>query len=189
MTEAAKWKLFSLHFPMMLIFISLFSIVYDAQANTGDKYTLNVNISGTVVANGSCMFNQNGTLNIDFGTVKLKSTGSNTVQLDGEFQQPLASEFFCTGDTAGLLQMQFTSASGTYLTYNGIQVLDTSRGIVAIQLLVNGTPQNMGQWFTVDQASNQSLQAKLVQVSTDNSSNVSSGDMFTASGTLTLAFN
>lgn len=160
-----------------------------ALANTGDQYSLNINISGTLVANGSCTFNQGGTLNVDFGPVKLKNLGNNTVQLDGNYQRSLASDFSCSGDTAGLLQMQFTSASGSYGTYNGKQVLETNKGIVAIQLLVNGAAQSMGQWFNVDQASAPSLQAQLVQISTSNSSNVASGDTFSASGTLTMAFN
>jgi hypothetical protein len=160
-----------------------------ARADTGSQYTLNVNISGTLVANGSCTFNQGGSLNVDFGPVTLKNTGNNTVQLDGNYQKPLISDFSCSGDSAGLLQMQFTSASGSYETYNGTQVLETSKGIVAIQLLVNGTAQNMGEWFNVNQASSQVLQAQLVQTSTVNSSNVTTGETFTASGTLTLAFN
>lgn len=158
-------------------------------ANQGDKYSLNINISGTLVANGSCTFNQGGTLNVDFGPVKLKNMGNNTVELEGNYQRPLTSDFTCSGDTAGLLQMQFTSASGSYQTYNGKQVLETSKGIVAIQLLVNGVAQSMGQWFNVDQASTQTLQAQLVQISTSNSNNVATGDTFSASGTLTMAFN
>ncbi|MCK6933105.1 fimbrial protein [Enterobacter roggenkampii] len=159
------------------------------KADTGDRYTLDINISGTVVANGSCSFNQGGTLNINFGTVKLENTGNSTVQLEGDYQRELASDFFCSGDTAGLLQMQFSSADGQYETYNGTKVLNTSRGIVAIQLLVNGAPQNMGTWFDVDPASTQNLHAQLVQISTANTTGVTSGDTFTASGTLTLAFN
>jgi type 1 fimbria pilin len=158
-------------------------------ADTGDKYNLNIAISGTVVANGSCTFNQGGTLDINFGTVNLKNTGNGTVLLDGDYQRPLVSDYSCSGDTAGLLQMKFSSASGTYENYNGTQVLGTSKGIVAIKLMVNGAPQSMGQWFTVDPTGQQVLQAQLVQISTANSSNVSSGDTFTASGTLMLAFN
>ncbi|MGL4429831.1 MAG: fimbrial protein [Silvania sp.] len=174
---------------VLWVVIALGCLASAARANTGDKYKLDVAISGTVVANGSCNFNQGGTLNVSFGTVALENTGNNTVRLDGDYQRPLTSDFFCSGDTAGLLQMQFTSASGTYETYQGTKVLGTSKGIVAIELLVNGVAQNMGTWFNVDQASTQVLQAQLVQISTSNSSNVTSGDTFTASGTLTLAFN
>lgn len=160
-----------------------------ALANKGDKTSTNISMSGTVVVNGSCTFNHDGTVQVDFGEVKLKSTGSDTVQLDGDYVQPLASDFDCTGDSAGLLQMSFTSSSGSYETYQGTKVLGVDKGIVGIQLLVNGTAQNMGTWFSVDQNHPPTLQAKLVQVSDTNSKNVTSGEIFTASGTLKLAFN
>ncbi|WP_336219540.1 fimbrial protein [Citrobacter amalonaticus] len=172
-----------------MIVLSALALSPLALADKGDQYSLNINISGTLVANGSCTFNQGGTLNVDFGPVTLKSVGNNTVQLEGNYQRPLTSDFTCSGDTAGLLQMRFTSTSGSYQTYNGTQVLKTNKGIIAIQLLVNGAAQSMGQWFNVDQANAPSLQAQLVQISTSNSSNVASGDTFSASGTLTMAFN
>lgn len=183
-----------LHRPWHLFFQAITALVFvfamgDATANKDDKYSLTINIDGTVVANGSCSFNQGGTLTVDFDEVKLKSSGSNTIALDGDYQRPLVSAFTCTGDTAGLLQMKFTSSSGVYETYNGTQVLGTDKGIVGIELLLNGTPQNMGVWFDVDQNAQPTLQVQLVQVSTTNSSNVVSGDTFTASGTLMLAFN
>lgn len=173
----------------VLLLLSASSLAQFAAADAGDKYSLNIDISGTVVANGSCTFNEGGALKVDFGEVKLKGTGSNTVELDGNYQRNLTSDFTCSGDTEGLLQMQLTSASGSYETYNGIKVLGTDKGIVGIQLLLNGAPQNMGQWFTVDKNAMPALQAQLVQISSVNSGNVVSGDTFTASGTLTLAFN
>lgn len=159
------------------------------QAKTGDTSSTNISISGTIVANGTCSFNQDGTVQVDFGEVKLKSSGSNTVQLDGDYLKPLTSGFACTGDSAGLLQMSFTSASGSYENYQGTAVLGVDKGIVGIELLVNGAAQNMGSWFTVDQNNPPTLEAKLVQVSDTNSNNVTSGALFTASGTLKLAFN
>lgn len=174
---------------LVVMALLVLSATQTAWGNPGDNYSLNIDISGTVVANGSCTFNQGGELKVDFKEVKLKSTGSNTVLLDGDYTKSLVSDFFCTGDTAGLLQMQLNSASGTYETYNGIKVLGADKGIVGVQLLLNGAPQNMGEWFTVDQNAMPILKAQLVQVSTTNSSNVVSGDVFHASATLTLAFN
>ncbi|EPJ9674549.1 TPA: fimbrial protein [Citrobacter freundii] len=169
--------------------LAFLCLTENAAGNTGNQYTLNINIDGTIVANGSCSFNQGSSVTVDFGEVKLKSTGSNTVTLDGDYQRPLASTFTCTGDMSGLLQMKFTSSSGSYVTYNGTQVLGTDKGIVGIELLVNGTPQTMGVWFNVAPDAQPTLQVQLVQVSTTNSSNVVSGDTFNASGTLMLAFN
>ncbi|MBB1200819.1 fimbrial protein [Enterobacteriaceae bacterium 89] len=154
-----------------------------------DPYSLNVNISGTIVSNGSCKFNQGGTLNVDFGQVKLQGSGQNTVELQGTYQQPLTSSFTCTGDTAGLLQMKLSSVSNSYDSYQGKQVLTTDKGIVGIELLVDGNAQNAGEWFNITPDKPPVLKAQLVQLSTDNSKGVVSGNTFSASGTLTMAFN
>lgn len=164
-------------------------IIREAAANTGDQLSMNINITGTVQANGRCMFNHGGALQVDFGPVRLKETGEASVQLDGNYEQPLAASFTCSGDSAGLLQMKFTSSSGSYETYNGTKVLGTDKGIVGIELMVNGTAQTMDTWFNIDQQNPPSLQAKLVQVSTENTQNVVNGDIFTASGSLVMAFN
>lgn len=174
---------------MLLITILVVATVITGHPAFGNTASVNVNISGQLVANGSCTFNEGGAIQVNFGTVKLQGTGSSTVELDGNYLQPLTSTFTCTGDSGGLLQMKFTSATGSYETYSGIKVLGTDKGIVGIQLLVDGAAQEMGKWFDIDQAHPPVLQVKLVQVSTDNKSNVVSGDVFTASGTLTMAFN
>lgn len=158
-------------------------------ADTGSKYNLNINMTGTVMANGSCVFNQGGTVTIDFLQVKLKGASNNNVELDGDYVKPLATEFTCTGDTAGLLQMRFNSASGTYVTHGGTQVLSTTSNLIGIQLLVNGEAQSMGEWFDINQSSPPTLEAQLVQLSTDNTEDVKNGDTFSASGTLIMAFN
>lgn len=177
----------SLLFAAALLLAPVFS-VQSAPGNTGDTDSMDINISGTVVANGSCTFNQGGTLQVDFGEVKL--TGSDTTfELSGDYSKSLVSDFFCDGDTDGLLQMKFTSTSGSYETYQGAQVLAADKDIIGIELLVNGAPQNMGEWFTVDQNSMPVLKAKLVQLKTTSSENLVSGDIFSASGTLTMAFN
>ncbi|EOC1334667.1 fimbrial protein [Cronobacter turicensis] len=167
----------------------LSSLSPTAWGNSGSKYNLNISIDGTIVANGSCKFNNGGSLTVDFGEVRLQAGASNSVTMEGSYRKPIVSDFTCSGDSAGLLQMQLSNTGGTYKTYNGIQVLDTDKGIVGVELLVNGTAQNMGSWFTVDQKNPPALEAELVQTSTINSNNVVSGDTFTASGTLTMAFN
>lgn len=164
-------------------------IIKSAIADAGDEYSMIINITGTITSNGACTFNQGGALQVDFGKVRLKPTGASTLQLDGSYEQPIASSFTCSGDSAGLLQMKFISSSGSYADYNGTSVLATDKGLVAIQLMVNGTAKTMNQWFTVSPDSPPGLQAKLVQVSTQNTQNVVSGDIFTASGSLVMAFN
>ncbi|MFO6300198.1 fimbrial protein [Rahnella selenatireducens] len=165
------------------------SNVQAAPGNAGDVNSMDINITGTVVANGSCTFNQGGTLQVDFGEVKLLNSGSNTVELSGNYSKSLVSDFFCDGDTAGLLQMKFTSTSGSYGTYQGAQVLEADKDIIGIELLVNGEPQSMGEWFTIDQTMAPNLKAQLVQLNTTTSGTLVSGDVFSAAGTLTMAFN
>ncbi|EOU9537986.1 fimbrial protein [Cronobacter dublinensis] len=160
-----------------------------ALANSGDQYSMNMNISGTITSNGSCKFDQSGAQQVDFGQVRLQATSATGVQLDGNYQKPIASSYTCSGDSAGLLQMKFVSTSGSYATYQGTKVLGTDKGIVGIELIVNGSAQTMDSWFTIDQNSPPDLEAKLVQISTDNAQNVVSGDVFTASGSLVMAFN
>ncbi len=180
----------ALRVPLMLLITMLIIVAFiTGHSAFGNTASVNVNISGQLVANGSCTFNEGGAIQVNFGTVKLQGTGATTVELEGNYIQPLTDTFTCTGDSGGLLQMKFTSATGSYETYSGIKVLGTDKGIVAIQLLVDGTAQEMGKWFDIDQAHPPVLQAQLVQISTDNKSNIVSGDVFTASGTLTMAFN
>ncbi|WP_449554839.1 fimbrial protein [Lelliottia amnigena] len=158
-------------------------------ANPGSTYSLNIAIDGTIMANGSCKFNQGGALTVDFGEVQLQGSADNTVTMNGTYRKPIVSDFTCSGDSAGLLQMKLSNTGGGEKTYNGVQVLDTDKGIVGVELLVNGVAQSTGSWFTVDQDSPPSLEAQLVQTGTTNSSNVVSGDTFTAAATLVMAFN
>lgn len=158
-------------------------------ADTGAKYTMNINIDGTIVANGTCTFNKGGNLTLDFGEVRLLAGANNSVTMEGDYRRPIAAAIKCSGDSAGLLQMKLSNVGGSYKDYNGIQVLDTDNGIVGLELLVNGAAQSMGTWFSLDPASPPSLEAQVVQTGTTNSKNVVSGDTFTASGTLTMAFN
>lgn len=181
-------KKVSLLFTTALLLAPVFS-VQSAPGNAGDTDSMDINITGTVVANGSCTFNQGGTLQVDFGEVKLVGTGTNTVELSGDYRKSLVSDFFCDGDTDGLLQMKFTSTSGNYETYQGAQVLAADKDIIGIELLVNGAPQNMDEWFTIDQNVAPVLKAQLVQLHSTSSETLVSGDIFSASGTLTMAFN
>ncbi|MHA0866985.1 fimbrial protein [Enterobacter wuhouensis] len=156
---------------------------------SGDKAQINIDITGTLVATGSCTFDQGGTLSVNFGIIELKKNRDNTLSLFGDYKKPLTSDFSCTGDSSGLLQMKFESSSGSYETYNGKNVLGTDKGVIGIELLVNGNPQSMAEWFDVDTENQPTLQAQIVQVSSENTSNVKTDDTFSASGTLTLAFN
>lgn len=160
-----------------------------SQANKGDTYSLNINIDGTLVANGSCQFSQGDSLTVAFGDVKLLPEGTDTFTLDGDYRKPIASGYTCTGDTAGLLQMELISTTDSYVTYSGIKMIKTGKGLLGIELFVNGVAQSMATWFTVDQSNPPSLEAQLVQISTTSDKPVTNGDTFTAAATLKLSFN
>lgn len=155
-------------------------------AETGDQFKMNINISGTVVANGSCTFNQGGTLTVNFGQVIIQKSSDSTYQLEGTYDQVLASDISCTGDTAGLLQLRFTSATGNYTTVANKKIMGVDKGPVGIELLVNDNVQSMDEWWDLDQDSPPVLKARLVKLNDDT---FTSGDTFSASGTLTMAFN
>lgn len=174
-----------------LLMASVLLIVRPAQAAPGSTGDLTINMSGTLVANSSCTFNEGDALQVDFGDVQLNGGANNTVEMDGEYSKSMPADFTCIGETGGLglLQMKFTSTSGSYETWQGTSVMAVDKGIVGIAMQVNGTAKNMDEWFDVDPDAMPVLTAKLVQLSTTNSQNVVSGDIFSASGTLTLAFN
>lgn len=175
-----------LHFVLLVIF-SLSQSAFAMPGAKGDKFEMNINISGSVVVNGSCSFNQGDLVDVDFGQVQLMKIDSSNFQLQGNYTKPLVSEFTCTGDSDGLLQMQFTDSDEVYASYNGTYVLPTTNKMTGLLLLVNGTPQNSGQWFTVDQHNPPQLEVQVVQLKTTGSA--TTGEVFTASGTLTMAFN
>lgn len=83
-----------------------------ALANPGSTYSLNIAIDGTIMANGSCKFNQGGALTVDFGEVQLQGSADNTVTMNGTYRKPIVSDFTCSGDSAGLLQMKLSNTGG-----------------------------------------------------------------------------
>lgn len=171
----------------LLIVLALSTLNISQAAQTGDS--LEVNFKGTFMVdkNGSCTFVDNGPVAIDFGTVVMTSVSGGALQISGDYTQDFNAPLQCDGDFSGV-QMRFRSTSGSYETFGGINVLETSTGVVAIELLNNGVPQSMGEYFNFPQPpQNPTLQFRLVQVSTTG--NIISGDKFNAAGTLELAFN
>lgn len=160
--------------------------------DAGDQYTMNINITGNVVVNGSCTFNQSGTVGVGFGDVKYSTlNGKNT--LVGTYIQPLASSMTCSGNTEGKTQMKFDSTIGSTVNYQGLSLLpvmnaDSSQSrSLGIRLQVNDIPQDTGKWFDVDMTKPPVLKAELIQ--TGDGSDFVSGSTFTANATLTMAFN
>ncbi|QPJ99572.1 type 1 fimbrial protein [Enterobacter mori] len=152
---------------------------------------MDIDISGTVVATGSCSFNQGGSVGVDFGSVKYSTFSGNTLQ--GEYTQPLPSSLNCTGDTDGNVQMKLDSAGGSYHVWNEHTILPVLTGkgsesiSLGIGLQVNGAEVDCGKWFSIDLDAPPDLMVSLIQYG--DGSDFVDGDTFTASGTLTVAFN
>jgi hypothetical protein len=159
--------------------------------DAGDQFTMNINISGTVIATGSCTFNQEGTNDVDFGDVKYSKTTTGKT-LKGSYLKELTSGMTCTGDTEGSAVMTLSAIDQKSVAYNGHKLLTTSvNGAastdLAIQLQVNGVAQDINSAFTVDMQNPPALAAELIQIG-DGSGLVNDADI-SASGTLTMAFN
>lgn len=153
----------------------------------GDQFSMDINMSGTVVANGSCTFNQGGTVDVDFGDVKYRSTADGDV-LDEEYSKVLVSDMTCSGDTEGTSIM--TLDGGTYTHYNGHTVLSVKAGgkvsDLVIELEVDGAVKDIGSAFTVDLQKPPVLVAKLIKIGNDSLPN---DVTLNSSATLTMAFN
>lgn len=160
--------------------------------DTGDQFKMDINISGTVVVNGSCKFMTVTGTDVNFGEVRYSTISGATV-LEGSYKKTLVDFLLCDGDIEGHPQLKLDTSDGASLSYQGAALLPikTSSGSrmdsLGIRLLVNGKNQDVGQWFNIDVNSPPSLTAELVQ--TGNGDEFVDGDQFTANATMTLAFN
>lgn len=178
-----------------LLAVMLLSLSHSGQAkglgNPGDQFTMNIHISGTVVANGTCTFTEKGPVAVDFGDVEYTTASGNVLQ--GSYVKPLESGMDCSGDVEGKAQMKLDTTTGTVITYNSQKLLpvtysDGSRSTsLGIRLLADGTVKNAGEWFDVDLISPPKLEAELIQ--TGNGNEFTSGRKFSESATLVMAFN
>ena len=159
----------------------------------GAQFKMNINISGTVVATGSCTFDSgsSGIDVIDFGNITFHSI--NGFVLEGNYRRTFDSAMTCTGDTEGAATMTFRDITGSgSVDFNGHKLLPVQLqpGIVsnnvAVELLVNGEQKDVGTPFNVDMASPPVLEFALVQ--TGSSDTVSNGATLSANGRLTMEF-
>lgn len=181
---------------LLVMLMTLISLPYSTvQANsirdTGDKYSMNIKISGTIVANGSCTFNQGGTIDVDFGDVRFKTTTTGNT-LEGKYIKELASSMTCTGDTEGTASMLLSSDNQQAVDYEGHKLLGTlvnktSTPDLAIMLQVNDVVQDINNAFTVNMQNPPVLTVELIQVGSGSTMN--NDAEITASATLTMAFN
>lgn len=159
--------------------------------DSGDQFTMNIHISGTVIATGTCTFVEKGTVAVEFGDVEY-STGADNV-LEGSYVKTLETGMNCSGDVEGKAQMKLDTTTGTDITYNNQKLLPVtySEGSISaslgIRLLADGAVKNAGEWFDVDLNSPPKLEAELVQ--TGDGKDFTSGREFSESATLVMAFN
>ncbi|ELQ6221728.1 hypothetical protein R2320_002998 [Cronobacter turicensis] len=164
-----------------------------SERDAGDQVKMNINISGTVIASGSCVFNagSGSTVGIDFGSIRYSTLNGFLLENENhEYRKPLNSAMTCTGDYEGAI-MTFASSNGTTVTYNEHKLLPVTlngnaSNNLAIMLLVDEQVQDIGTAFNVDVTNPPKLEAELTQVG--DSDNVPDGATLTSSATLTLSF-
>ncbi|HHT3528799.1 fimbrial protein [Enterobacter asburiae] len=155
-----------------------------------DPVNLDINISGTVVANGSCTFGQEETV-VDFKEVDFAEENGVT-SLSGAYRKPLSAVMTCSGDSGGKAQMTFSAVDGITLDFGGHKLLpvsinDSNAGHeLGIRLLVNGLVQDVNVPFAVDMLMQPAIQAELVLVG--NGDGLISGAKISASATLVMEF-
>ncbi|WP_338569105.1 hypothetical protein VRB37_13045 [Erwinia billingiae] len=158
----------------------------EAPADAGDQFSMDINISGSVVANGSCTFEKSEYSDVDFGDVTFQHAKAGN-KLIGTYQKEIASHITCTGDFDGSTIMTFSNES-LPVSYNGHQLLGISYlPDLAIEFSVNGIVQDINSAFTVDMQNPPTLTAELVQIG-DGKSLLNNLDIST-SVQLILAFN
>ncbi|WP_164850630.1 fimbrial protein [Enterobacter sp. N18-03635] len=173
------------------IMVSSVLFAFSFCAGADDPVRLNINITGTVVANGSCTFNNGKTLTVDFGDIEI-TTVNGSSKLDGTYRKTLSSMMTCSGDTSGKAQMTLKSVAGGTVEYQGQKLLPVSINAMnpgqqlGIRFLVNGVEKDIDAAFAVDMLSQPGLQVELVQVG--DGSNLISGAPITASATLVMEF-
>lgn len=183
-------------FRRRLLFIGTLAVLLTSTSasakvlrDAGDKVSLNIHITGTVTADGSCTFVNGGNAEVPFGDIHY-STENGVTQLDKTYTQTLDDTLTCTGDVGGDVTLSMTTASDT-VDYQGHKLIPVKIGgkatqDLAIQLLVDGQVQDINKPFPISITTPPSLQAELVQ-SGDGKGLVNDANI-SASATLTLAF-
>jgi len=181
------------------IFFALLAVMTGASASgnrvAGDQFKMNINISGTVVATGSCFFVKTGNTSVNFGDIRF-NTVNGTTSLETSHTSPLLENttLLCSGDVGGKLQMKLQSMRlDDYVTDNNVALLavydanNTKKySSLGIKLTSNGEVKNCGQWFDVDPNNFPNLEVSLIQIG--NGSDLQN-DSIMSTASLIIAFN
>lgn len=142
-----------------------------------DDSTVNVKISGTVVANGSCTFTNSAPVAVEFGDVII-----NDIK-DSAYKQSLPYTLVCKGDPGGkAIQMKL---SGTAADFDGTLLKTDAKGL-GISLQQGSTAIKPNTWFDIDPAAPPKFAAVLVK---QKGASFVNGQAFNGSATLIVGFN
>lgn len=187
-----KWAHALLLAALLPVAVSL--TAFPALGKTGDENQLKINISGTVVATGFCIFADPIPKGISFGDIRY-SSAAGVNNLTGSYVRALDSRMYCFGDTAGNAHFRFESRSGTPVSDGSHKLLPVSVGRtnlsnknLGIRFLVNGKIQDVDSDFSVDMKNPPTLEAELVQIHPDDNT-WSNGQSITSHAILTLSFD
>lgn len=144
---------------------------------TMDPTTIAISASGTVVANGRCLFSSDKSVAVNFGDVFVSEIAS------GIYRQPINYSLSCSGDDGGKsIQIQL---AGTGANFDST-VLSTDAIGLGIKLLRNNTQMELGRWYDVDPALPPKIESLLV---VEKDATFANGQDFSATATLKVAFN
>ncbi|WP_413492491.1 hypothetical protein [Morganella psychrotolerans] len=167
---------------------------FSVPRKAGDESRLKIKISGTVVANGRCVFRNHGSPNIDFGDIRF-SSASGVNNISGSYVRPLDSDMTCIGDTAGTTYFRLDTINNGPIGDNGYKSLPVKVGGImatdsklAIRLLVNGKQQDVNTNFSMDLQNLPRLEVELVQIHPDDISWVN-GQKISSEAVLTMSFD
>ncbi|MET4878260.1 hypothetical protein AB7160_15310 [Morganella morganii] len=179
----------------MLLPAAVSLTVFPALGKTGDENRLKINISGTVIATGKCLFINPNPPDVNFGNIYYSSVaGVNNIT--GSYTGTLDTRISCSGDTAGHAFLRFQSQSGTPVSDGShkllpVSVLDssiTTNENLGIRLLVNGKIQDVDTAFSVDPGNMPKLEVELVQLNPDDKT-WKNGLQIVSHAILTLGFD
>ncbi|HAE78468.1 fimbrial protein [Morganella morganii] len=165
---------------------------FSVPRKAGDESRMKINISGSVIATGSCTFKDSSPQVIEFGDIRYTSV-SGVSNLSGSYKQPLSSEMTCSGDLAGNTRFRLESRQGTPVSDGSHQLLPVYIGTgrtpnLGIRLLVNGKPQDVNTDFAMDIQHLPVLEAELIQLHPDDNTWMN-GQSIYSHAALIMSFN
>lgn len=172
-----------------LIILSIFKNASPAYA--AEVSSVDLNITGTIVANTTCTFSAGDSVEVKFGNVEFESVGDRKL-IKGDYRQTLNANMTCKDYAGQALQMTLKSVDGNIIQYQGHSILpatvnNKSAGDdLAIRLLVDDQVKDFNSSFAVDVEAQPNIEVELVQ--TGDGASFFNGANITAGAVLLLEF-